>query len=52
MKGLIGKYECEWKQAIESPEILKRFKHFVNSDDTDENIEFVPMRGQKMPKPW
>jgi nitrite reductase (NADH) large subunit len=52
MKVLIGKYECEWKQAIESPEILKRFKHFVNSDDTDENIEFVPMRGQKMPKPW
>ena len=52
MKGLIGKYKCEWKQAIESPEILKRFKHFVNSDDTDENIEFVPMRGQKMPKPW
>lgn len=52
MKSLIGKYECEWKQAIESPEILKRFKHFVNSDDTDENIEFVPMRGQKMPKPW
>lgn len=52
MKGLIGKYKCEWKQAIESPEILKRFKHFVNSDDTDENIEFVPMRDQKMPKPW
>jgi nitrite reductase (NADH) large subunit len=52
MKSLIGKYKCEWKQAIESPEILKRFKHFVNSDDTDENIEFVPMRGQKMPKPW
>lgn len=52
MKGLINKYECEWKQAIESPEIMKRFKHFVNSDDTDDNIEFVSMREQKMPKAW
>ena len=52
MKGLINKYECEWKQAIESPEIMKRFKHFVNSDDTDDTIEFVPMRDQKMPKAW
>jgi nitrite reductase (NADH) large subunit len=52
MKGLIDSYECEWKQAIESPEIMKRFKHFVNSDDTDDNIEFVPMREQKMPKAW
>lgn len=52
MKGLINSYECEWKQAIESPEIMKRFKHFVNSDDTDDNLEFVPMREQKMPKAW
>ena len=52
MKGLINKYECEWKQAIESPEIMKRFKHFVNSDDTDDNLEFIPMREQKMPKAW
>jgi hypothetical protein len=24
----------------------------VNSDDTDDNIKFVPMREQKMPVPW
>ncbi len=52
MKGLINSYECEWKQAVESPEIMKRFKHFVNSDDTNDNLEFVPMREQKMPKAW
>ncbi|MDO5968664.1 nitrite reductase large subunit NirB [Flavivirga aquimarina] len=52
MQGLVNKYECEWKQAIENPEIKKRFKHFVNSDDTDDNLVFVPMRGQKMPKAW
>ncbi|MCR8669236.1 nitrite reductase large subunit NirB [Aestuariibaculum sp. M13] len=52
MKGLINKYECEWKQAIEDPNIAKRFKHFVNSDDTDDNLVFVPMREQKMPQAW
>ncbi|WP_242205741.1 nitrite reductase large subunit NirB [Aestuariivivens insulae] len=52
MQGLINKYECEWKQAIEDPNMLKRFKHFVNSDDTDDNLVFVPMRDQKMPKAW
>lgn len=52
MAELVGKYECEWKQAIENPEMMKRFKHFVNSDDTDDNLVFVPMRDQKMPKAW
>jgi len=52
MQGLVNRYECEWKQAIESEEVMKRFKHFVNSDDTDDTIEFVPMRDQKKPKAW
>ncbi len=52
MQGLVDKYECEWKQAIEDPKMMKRFKHFVNSDDTDDNLVFVPMRDQKMPKAW
>ncbi|MCX2679192.1 nitrite reductase large subunit NirB [Galbibacter sp. EGI 63066] len=52
MQGLVNKYECEWKQAIEDPEMMKRFTHFVNSDDTDETLEFVSLRNQKMPRPW
>ncbi|MGE5944745.1 MAG: nitrite reductase large subunit NirB [Flavobacteriales bacterium] len=52
MQSLINKYECEWKQAIEDPNMAKRFKHFVNSDDTDDNLVFVPMREMKMPKAW
>jgi len=52
MEGLVNKYECEWQQAIEDPNIKKRFKHFVNSEDTDNNLVFVPMRDQKMPKAW
>jgi nitrite reductase (NADH) large subunit len=52
MQGLVNRYECEWKQAVENEEVMKRFKHFVNSDDTDDTIKFVPMRTQKMPKAW
>jgi nitrite reductase (NADH) large subunit len=52
MQSLVNKYECEWKQAIEDPNMAKRFKHFVNSDDTDDNLVFVPMREMKMPKAW
>ena len=52
MQGLVNRYECEWKQAVENEEVMKRFKHFINSDDTDDTIEFVPMRTQKKPKAW
>ncbi|UZR99516.1 nitrite reductase large subunit NirB [Chondrinema litorale] len=52
MQELVYKYECEWKQAIEDPEMMKRFKHFVNTDESDDNLVFVPLRDQKMPKPW
>ncbi|MGB5941860.1 MAG: nitrite reductase large subunit NirB [Leeuwenhoekiella sp.] len=52
MQALVNSYECEWKQAIEDPIMMKRFKHFVNTDDTDDNIAYVPLRDQKMPKPW
>lgn len=52
METLVGTFECEWKQVIEKPRLLARFNHFVNSSDKDDNLEYVPMRDQKMPKPW
>ncbi|AOW20360.1 nitrite reductase large subunit NirB [Urechidicola croceus] len=52
MQFLVDAYECEWKQVIESEEEKKRFKHFVNSDESDDDLVFVPMREQKMPEPW
>lgn len=52
MQYLVDTYTCEWKEVVESPDLRKKFKAFVNSDDTDSSIEFVPMRGQKMPQPW
>ncbi|MBG6132198.1 nitrite reductase (NADH) large subunit [Aquimarina sp. EL_43] len=52
MKTLVGSFKCEWTQAIQDKEIMKRFNHFVNSDETDNNLVFVPLRDQKMPEPW
>lgn len=52
MQELVNQYACEWKEAIEDPQMMKRFKPFVNSEDTDESLVFVPMRDQKMPRPW
>jgi nitrite reductase (NADH) large subunit len=49
MQKLVASYECEWKKAIEDPEILKRFRHFVNSDEPDRNVVFVKERGQIRP---
>ncbi len=52
MQTLVNKYECEWTQAVNDPEMMKRFNHFVNSEEEDDNLVFVPMREQKMPEPW
>jgi len=49
MARLVGAYECEWKRAVEDPQTLKRFRHFVNSDAPDENVVFVRERGQIRP---
>jgi nitrite reductase (NADH) large subunit len=52
MQGLVDTYTCEWKEVVEDPELRGKFKTFVNSDEHDTSIEFVPMREQKMPVPW
>lgn len=49
MASVVGTYACEWKIAVEDPEVRKRFKHFVNSEATDSNVQFVNERGQIRP---
>ena len=41
--------ECRTCHYAFDPEILKRFRHFVNSDAPDSNVVFVSERGQKRP---
>ncbi|HET8730106.1 MAG TPA: nitrite reductase large subunit NirB [Moraxellaceae bacterium] len=49
MAHVISTYQCEWKSTLDDPEKLKRFRHFVNSDQSDDNVVFVPERGQVRP---
>ena len=53
MQLLVNSYECEWKAAIENPEIRKRFTHFVNApQEKDPSVQFEPMRNQKKVPNW
>lgn len=55
MQHLIESYHDEWAEVYNNPERRKKFKQFVNTDDTierDEMIEFIDMRGQLRPADW
>ncbi|MBK1877355.1 nitrite reductase large subunit NirB [Pelagicoccus mobilis] len=49
MQHLVDTYHCEWKDAIEDPEKLKRFRHFSNSESHDPTIKQVLERDQIRP---
>ena len=52
MTHLVATYQCEWKAVVEDPERRKRFRHFVNSDDADDNLQWTHEREQKRPVNW
>lgn len=53
IQTLINNYKCEWKEAVETPEIRKRFSHFVNApEEKDPTVELVPLRDQIKAKDW
>ncbi|MEF1227719.1 (2Fe-2S)-binding protein, partial [Vibrio fortis] len=47
----IEKYQCEWKTTIENPVKMKRFQHYINSDEMDKSLSFITEREQRFPKP-
>ncbi|MFA0310269.1 nitrite reductase large subunit [Vibrio splendidus] len=47
----IEKYQCEWKTTIENPEKMKRFQHYINSEEMDTSLSFIKDREQRFPKP-
>lgn len=49
MQMLVDTYECEWKKTVEDENKLKRFRTFVNSDESDNNVVFVQERNQIRP---
>lgn len=53
MEDHVQTYQCEWKVAIETPELRKRFNHFINApEEKDPTVEFDSLRGQKKAKEW
>ncbi|MGV2907087.1 nitrite reductase large subunit NirB [Achromobacter sp. AGC25] len=51
MQLVVDRYECEWANALNDPEKLKRFRTFVNERGGDPDIQFVQERGQPRPAP-
>ena len=49
MANVVGTYQCEWKTAINDPEMRKRFRQFVNTDEPDTAVKFIRERGQRRP---
>jgi nitrite reductase (NADH) large subunit len=53
MQELVNSYSCEWKEVVESPELRRRFAHFVNAPrKKDPNLGFEKMREQVKAKEW
>jgi nitrite reductase (NADH) large subunit len=52
IQNLIDVYQCEWKEVVESPELRRRFSHFVNAPVKDPTVVFETMRDQKRVKEW
>ncbi|MCB1705473.1 MAG: nitrite reductase large subunit NirB [Halioglobus sp.] len=49
MAHIIGTYACEWRATLADPDKLKRFRQFVNSDESDSGVVFIQEREQIRP---
>ena len=52
MAHLVDTYRCEWREVVNNPALRKRFRQFVNTDETEVGIEFVDERGMQRPRYW
>jgi nitrite reductase (NADH) large subunit len=52
MEQCVQSYECEWAAVVRSPELRRRFVTFVNSEESDPEVRWVEVRGQKQPVAW
>jgi nitrite reductase (NADH) large subunit len=49
MAHIVATYQDEWRTVVEDPEKRKRFRTFVNADESDPDLAYVRERGQKRP---
>lgn len=52
MQRVVDTYQCEWKDVVNDPEKRKWFQQFVNTKETEPDIEIVVERGQQRPADW
>jgi nitrite reductase (NADH) large subunit len=52
MHHLVDTYRCEWAEVVRNPERRARFRHFVNTDEPDPEVELVTEREQQRPASW
>ncbi|MDH5672568.1 MAG: nitrite reductase large subunit NirB [Myxococcales bacterium] len=52
MQALVDGYRCEWTAVVRDPQLRARFRHFANTKAADDNLRFVPQRGQWRPANW
>lgn len=53
MQALVDAYTCEWKEVVETPELRKRFSHFINApEEKDPTVQFEQLREQKKAAGW
>ena len=52
MEDLVGSFFCEWTEVLESPEHMKLFSQFANTDENVDNMDDVEDRGQQRPTYW
>jgi nitrite reductase (NADH) large subunit len=49
MAHQVATYQCEWKATLGDEQRLRRFQHFVNTDQPDPSLVRVKERGQTRP---
>jgi len=52
MQHVVNTYECEWRAVVNDPHKRRLFRQFINTDETEPTIEFVPAREQHHPVDW
>jgi nitrite reductase (NADH) large subunit len=45
----VDNYECEWRATLDDPDRMARFEPFLNSDEPDDSLAYVRVRGQRQP---
>ncbi|CAM9815921.1 unnamed protein product [Discosporangium mesarthrocarpum] len=52
MQHLVDTYQDEWATVVGDEGLRKQFKQFVNTDETERAMPFIPQRGQARPMDW